>query len=160
MTLTLPGIVNSNYAGTSADFRNVKRSTNGSLRAEYFTVSIPGVTVITTIVGLVPFQKGFRFHTAASFISVADLDSGSSVTLDIGYTYYDSTLGTTVDDAWADSSTAPQAGGAITLVQTTETNVATWVAAADGWITATVNVQTTTTGNIYGQIVGSYDIGG
>lgn len=161
MTLTLPSIVPTTYAGTSADFRTAKVDRGGDLRAEYFTVSVPGTTVTTTIIGLVPFQKNFRFHLGASIISTADLDSGSSVTVDIGYTYYDSTLGTSSGAAFGSALTTAQTGGTFTLIKTTETNVVTWVAAADGWLTATIGGgNTTTTGNLYGQIVGSYDVGG
>lgn len=161
MALTLPTIVPAFYVGTKADFLTCKVDRSGALRAEYFTVSVPGTTAGTTIIGLAPFQKGFRFHTAASVVSVADLDSSTNVTVDLGYTYYDSTLGTSSGAAFASAVTTAQTGGKISFIESTETNVVTWVAAAAGWLTATLGASaTTTTGNFYGQIVGSYDIGG
>lgn len=161
MTLTLPSIVPANYVGTAKDFLACKVDRSGALRSEYFTVSVPGTTAGTTVIGLVPFQKGFRLHLEASIFSVADLDTSTNVTIDLGYTYYDSTLGTSSGAAFCSAGTTPQAGGKFTLIQTTESNVVTWVAATYGWITATLGASaTTTTGNIYGQVVGSYDIGG
>lgn len=160
MTLTLPTIVPTKYAATALDFNLVKEDRSGAVRSNIFTVSIPATTVITTIVGLVPFHKGAHLSIAGSSIGIADLDTSTNVTFDLGYTYYDSTLGTSSGAALASASTAAQAGSsAITLI-TTEA-MKNYVTTASGWFTLTLSGgSTTTTGNVYGDLLISYDVGG
>lgn len=160
MTLTLPTIYPANFLGDATDFLQCKVDRSGAVRVQEFKVSVPAATAITTIIGLIPFQKGFRFHQQASFIAAAPIDTGTTITVDLGYVYYDSTLGTTVDNAWVNGATTFQSSGtsSLTMVQTPETNVGIWKAAAQGWLAITLDAgPTTTTGDIFGQIAFSYD---
>ncbi len=159
MTLTLPTYVSTKYTGTAADFRLCKVDRSGALRSEPFITNITAAAASDVLVGLVPFQKGARFVARASNIAVSDLDTDSDLTLDFGYTYYDSTLGTSDPDAFATQVTTGQAGGAVTLDELNATTLTSWVAAADGWITMTVGVGgiSYTTGVVRGEIVLCYD---
>lgn len=160
MTLTLPTVYAAGYSGDYTDFLKPKMDRSGAVRVQEFKVSVPAASATNVLVGLVPFNKGFRFHQQQSFIANAVLDTGATITIDIGYTYYDSTLGTTVANAWVAASTAWQnsATTSLTLLQVPETNVGIWKAVADGWLTLTIHAgPTTTTGDVFGQISGSYD---
>lgn len=158
MTLTLPSIVSSAYVGTKADFRTAKVDRSGANRTEYFTATIPAITVITTVIGLVPVQKGARFCHGASQFYVDDLDSSTNVTFDLGYTYYDSAVGTSDDNAIASALTTAQTGGLITFDEPLGMD---HVFLGDAWITMTITGGSTTTqGVIKGQVVIAYDTAG
>lgn len=152
MTLTLPTIYGGKYAGTSADFRNCKVDRSGAVRREYFSVSIPTGTATATYVGLVPFQKNARIALGSPYI--ADVGDGS-FTFDIGILYYDSTLGTSDDDAFASAMTTGQSGGLIVLDEHAWIDVLT---EADGWVVLKTGGSTTnSTGVIKGHASVSYD---
>jgi len=159
MTLTLPTYVSTKYVGTAADFRNVKVDRSGAVRSEPFITNITAAALSDVVVGLVPFQKGARILLNASNVAVTDLDTDSDLTLDFGYTYYDSTLGTSDPNAFATQVTTGQTGGAITFDEITATTATGFVAAADGWITMTIGVGGTsyTTGIVAGSIAMCYD---
>ena len=155
MTLTLPTYVSSKYAGTAADFRAVKRDASGAVRCEEFTTSITAAAASDVLVGLVPFQKGARL-AALPLVHVTDLDTDSDLTLDFGYTYYDSTLGTSDPDAIASQVTTGQAGGIVTM---DEHAIVNWIADADGWLTMTIGTggSSYTTGIVKGKVLMCYD---
>lgn len=158
MTTTLPSIVSTKYLGTVADFREAKVDRSGAVRLEYFTATIPAVTVITTVVGLVPVQAGARFVQGASCIYIGDLDTSTNVTFDIGYTYYDSADGTSDDNAIASALTTAQTGG---IVVFDEILGADHLFTGRAWITLTVTGgSTTTSGVVKGQIALVYDTAG
>lgn len=155
MTLTLPSIVNSNYVGTSADFKNTKVDRSGAMRREYFSVSIPTGTATGVYVGLVPFSKGARLALGSPYI--ANVGDGS-FTFDLGILYYDSTLGTSDDDAFASAMTTGQAGGLIVLDEHAWIDVLT---ETDGWIILKTGGSTTdNTGVIKGHASTTYDNAG
>ena len=152
MTLALPTVYNSNYAGTTADFRNVKCDRSGAVRREYFSVSIPTGTATGVYVGLVPFNKNAKLSLPQSYI--ANVGDGS-FTFDLGILYYDSTAGTNDDDAFASALTTGQAGGLITLDEHAWIDITT---EADGWIILKTGGSTTdNTGVIKGHALISYD---
>lgn len=155
MTLVLPTYVASGFAGTAADFRAVKRDASGAVRANRFTTSITAAAASDVLVGLVPFQKGARL-AGMPIIHVTDLDTDADLTLDFGFTYYDSTLGTSDANALVSQATTGQAGG---LVAPDEHAMIDWVAEADGWITMTIGVggSSYTTGVVKGIIPLAYD---
>lgn len=159
MTLTIPTYVSTKYAGTAADFRNCKVDRSGALRSEAFVTNITAAAASDVLVGLIPFQKGARLVPGATTISVSDLDTDSDLTLDFGYTYYDSTLGTSDPNAFATQVTTGQAGGVVTLDEAGASTSYGWVAEADGWITMTMGTGGTsyTTGVVAGDIVLCYD---
>lgn len=154
--MTTPSVVSSKYAGTDADFLKCKVDRSGALRTERFTASVASGTASDAVIGLVPFQKGFRFNYAST-IRVSDMDSDSDLTLDFGYVYDDNTTYTNDGNAFASQVTTGQAGGFITF------NAAEgleWVAEANGWIVMVVGVGGTASASaaeVEGQIVGSYD---
>lgn len=152
--MTLPSIVPVGYADTTNDFLHTKVDHSGAERASYGVVAIPSGTVVTTIVGLVPFNKGARL---ASTYVISDA-LGTSVTLDLGYVYSDNTNNTNKSNAFLAASTAAAAGGSL-IVNTVD--VATWTATGDGWIVAVVGGATTgSTGNLSFRIGNVYDTGG
>lgn len=149
-----PTIIPSNYVSATDAFTKapgVDRS--GALRLVQGSVSVPASTATDTIIGLVPFNAGARFQIGNSDIYVADLDSSTNVTLDIGWAYNDTTL-TDDLDAWVSASTAPQSGGFLTI---DETQGLSFVALGDGWLVAQNNAATTTTGAITFAVRVAYD---
>lgn len=159
MTLVLPTYVADGYDGTKDDFRNAKVDRSGAVRSQAFSTSITAAAASDILIGLVPFQKGMRVMLNASNVDVSDLDTDSDLTLDFGFTYYDSTAGTTNPDAFATQVTTGQAGGSITFDEIAETTVTSFVAEADGWITMTMGTGGTSysTGIVKGQFVMCYD---
>ncbi len=158
MTLILPTYVSTKYTGTAADFRNVKADRSGAVRNEPFITNITAAAASDVLVGLVPFNKGARI-AGIPHIAVTDLDTDADLTLDFGYTYYDSTLGTSDPNAFATQVTTGQAGGVVALDETAATSFTGFVAEADGWITMTVGTggSSYTTGIVSGNVSICYD---
>lgn len=153
--MTTPSILPVEYDGTSRDYLKVKDDRSGASRQYRGAVTVPSGTVATTIVGLVPFNKGAAFKINSSSIYVADIGAGTT-TISIGYVYDDNTNNTNNQTAWASASTAIQAGGFITM--TAGTAGISFVATANGWVCATINTATTdASGAITFQIDGVYD---
>ena len=159
MTLTLPTIYPAGYQGTATDFKACKADRSGALRMVEYVVAIPSGTT-TALVGLVPFNKGCRIHIIGSSVQAnTALDTGTSIAVSVGYTYYDSTLGTSSGTAFVSSATTWQSSAltALTLLNAPAT-VGQVKTTADGWITLTCSSGTTsTTGNVFGSFMISYD---
>lgn len=153
--MTLPTIYPTQYAGTTTDFLKVKSDRSGSARLYADSVTVASGTAATTIIGLVPFNKGARFHFDNSSVYVPDIGAGST-TISLGYVYSDNVTYTNNQTAWASAATAIQSGGFVTL--TAGASGLNFVAAADGWVVATINTAATDAeGAISFQIMGSYD---
>jgi hypothetical protein len=151
--MTSPSIVPTKYHGDYRDYLQTKVERDGCVRMQYSTVTVPTGTVITTIVGLVPFNKGFRL-SYGSKMYVENIGDGSS-TIDVGYVYKTGSTGTDDPDAFGSALTTSAAGGLITF---DEEEGLSWVAADDGWIAVTIGGSTTdNTGAITGQFLGLYD---
>lgn len=152
--MTTPSIYPTKYSGTYKDFLNTKVDRDGCNRTQYTTVTVPSGTTTSTVIGLVPFNKGFRFSQGSSQLYIANIGDGS-FTFDIGYVYDDNATYTNDPDAFASALTTGQAGGLITF---DEFAGLSWVAEANGWIAVTTGGSTTdASGAIQGQIVGCYD---
>jgi len=152
--MTTPAIVPINRSGTYRDYLQTKVDRSGAMRTEAFSVSVPSGTVVTTIVGLIPFNKGFRFSLGGTQLAVAAL--GTSVTIDVGYVYSDNTTYTNDTDAFASALTVAAAGGLIVFDETV--GLSAFTAEADGWVTVSIAGATTgSTGSIFGQIAAVYD---
>jgi hypothetical protein len=157
--MTLPTIYPTQYSGTGAntltnDFNKVKCDRSGAARINAGRVSVPSGTAFTTIVGLTPFNKGARFNIDSTSIYCGNFGAATT-TVDIGYVYDDNTTYTNDVDAWASASTAPQSGGFVTV---DEFAGLTFVAAADGWIVATINTANAdATANIDWNFIEAYD---
>lgn len=153
--MTTPAVVPTKYAGDDGDYLIAKIDRSGALRSETVSVTVPDASSVGTVVGLVPFRKGARFNYGASSIYAADLDTATSVTLNVGYVYDDNTTYTNDDDAFATLSTAAQAGGFVTFDEVAGFD---FDAEADGWIAVTIaGGATTTEGDIDAQIALTYD---
>jgi hypothetical protein len=152
--MTTPNIVPAQYQGNDNDYLNVKLDRSGAARIFAGTVSVPSGTVATSIVGLVPFNKGARFTIGDKSVYCGNFGAGTT-TVDVGYIYDDNTNFTNDVDAWASASTAPQSGGFVTV---DEIVGHTFVAAADGWIAVTINTaDADATANISFNFAGAYD---
>lgn len=151
--MTTPSILPTNFDGTSKDYLKTKSDKSGAVRGQYTTVSVPTGTVITTIVGLVPFNKGFRF-SYSSTLYVENIGD-TSLTLDIGYVYKTGSSATDDPNAFASALTTGQSGGFVTFDEPVGLG---WVAEDDGWIAVTTAGSTTdNTGVIKGMVIGEYD---
>lgn len=154
--MTTPTILPTGFDGTSKDYLHAKVERDGCLRTQYNTVTIPATTATDTVIGLVPFQKGFRLNVGATALAVADLDTSTNVTLNVGYVYKTGSSSTDNVDAFASLVTTAQAGGYITFDE--PTTGLPWVAEDDGWIVCQIEGgATTTSGAFYGQVGGCYD---
>lgn len=160
MTLTLPTLYPAGYAGDTTDFLKTKMDRSGANRTQRFKVSIPSGTVTGTLIGLVPFNKGMELNILGTYIAAnTALDTGTTIVVSVGYTYYDSTLGTSLGTAFVSSATTWQSSAltALTLLNGPE-SVGQWRSAADGWLTLTMTTgPTTTTGDVFGAITMCYD---
>ncbi len=155
--MTLPTIYPSGYNGTSSDFSKVKADRSGALRSSVFTVTVPTSTATSTVIGFVPVRKGARLHLPACRISIDDLDSGTTITSEIGIVYDDATNNTSVPDKYvADGATTGQSAGAFTLLTTNAAD--SYVVTGDGWLALTLTAgPTTTLGTIHGVAAITYD---
>ncbi len=153
--MTTPAIVPSNYQKTATDYLNVKCDREGAARIYAGTVTVPSGTASTTIIGLIPFNKGARFHLDGQSVYTPDIGAAST-TISLGYVYDDNVTYTNNQTAWANAATNIQSGGFVAL--TAGATGLQFVAAANGWLCATINTAATdTNGDISFQILGSYD---
>lgn len=152
--MTTPTILPTQYDGTSRDYLKVKDDRSGASRPYGGSVSVPNLTAATTIVGLVPFNKGARFQINSNSVACGNFGAGST-TVDLGYVYDDNVTYTNNVDAWASAATAPQAGGFITV---DEVDGISFVAEANGWIAVTINTTAAdATAPITWNFTGGYD---
>lgn len=131
--MTTPSIVPTQFAGTDKDYYEAPGPRDGRVQLVAGAVSVPSGTAATTVVGLIPFQKGASFH-APNFY-VGDLTDNSG-TLDFGIVYDNNTDNTNDVDLFASLSTAGRAGGYVTLDEVAWMN---YVTTANGWIAVTLN---------------------
>lgn len=152
--MTLPSIVPTGRKGDYRDFLQTKCNRDGDPRVQGFTTTIPASTVVTTIAGFVPFNKGARLVYSGSQVATSGL--GASVTVDLGYVYFDNVTYTNDPDAFG-SAVAAASAGAVNFDEPV-TGIS-WVAEADGWIVATISGATTTATpqTLIGQIELAYD---
>lgn len=152
--MTLPTIVPVEYDGSTNDFLKTKSDKSGAARTYGVSVSVPSGTTTTTIVGLIPFNKGLRIDEKS--IGAFSGALGTSVTVSIGVVYNDNTNNTNNATLYASALTAAAAGGELVMVASAAN--LSYVTTADGWLVATIGGATTgSTGAITLQCVGSYD---
>lgn len=155
--MALPTIVPTGFAGDYTDFLKVKCDHSGAARRSSGSVSIPAATAAATIIGLFPFNSGFSFADLSGYnIYVADIDTGTTVTLSVGVAYQDVTQGTDALTLVTSASTVGQTGGYIPPGALT-----TWqdyVTTGNGWVVVSVTAgPTTTTGSVTFNVLGVYD---
>lgn len=152
--MTTPTILPTQYQGNRTDFLNLKLDRSGAARIHAGAVTIPTGTVAGSTVGLVPFRKGARFLIHSSSVYVNAIGAGTT-TATLGFVYDDNVTFTNNLTAWASGSTAPQAGGFVTVNQPAGLS---FVAAADGWIVfQTLTATTNNTADIVFEFAGAYD---
>lgn len=152
--MTAPNLYPAKYTGTSTDYLLCKADRGGPQRMEAVTASVTATSTTNTIVGLVPFRKGAMFDYSST-IYVADLDTGTTITWNIGYIYDDNVTYTNDQDAFASALTTGQAAGFVTFDEPTGM---TWRSEGDGWIAMTLaSGPSTTAGNVTAQITLVYD---
>jgi len=154
--MVLPTIVPTGFQGNYTDFFQAKVERDGSVRRAQGAVTVPAGTTSGTVIGLLPFTSGFSFAGLGGYnLYTADLDTASSVTLNFGIAYQDTSAGTDNLDAIASASTAPQAGG---FVAPDEIDYLTVVSTGNGWVTVQTGGATTgTAGDVTFNIPFAYD---
>lgn len=153
--MTTPTVVPSGFAGDSTDYLKVKRDPSGAARLVTGSVTIPDATAAGAFVGLVPFQKGARFHLDDKSIHVTDIDSGTDSTVNVGVIYEDDSTYTNDPDAFASASTAGQAGGFVSI---DETEGLTFEAEGNGWLVLENEANITEAeGTVTFSVIVSYD---
>lgn len=140
--MTTPAIVPVGFSGNSTDYLRAKVDRSGSAFTNRGAVTVPVGTVATTIVGLVPFQRGMNLQLPNNVVVGA---LGAGVTMSIGVIYDDNVANTNNQTLWASASTAAAAGGSIALIDSAVTKQ--FVTTGDGWIAATIGGATTGTAN-------------
>lgn len=152
--MTTPAITPIQYNRDYRDYLKVKSDKAGAVRNYVGTVTVPTGTVATTIVGLIPFNKGARFHMDSFSVHVGATGAGTT-TASLGVIYEDNVTFANNQTLWASASTAPQAGGFITPAGAAGLQ---FVAQANGWVAVTFNTATTNnTADITFNVVGDYD---
>ena len=156
MALTLPTIAPVGYALDYSDFLKTKSGKDGRTTIITGTVTVPSGTVSGTLIGLFPFNKGFKLASQASIVAVTAM--GASVTLALGYQYYDSATGSSNTAIYAAASSTAAAGGVIPMQVTAGLILD---AAGDGWVTALTGGATTSgSSTITYNMLFNYDISG
>lgn len=152
---TYPSSVPTGYAGDYTDFLKVKRDTFGALRNQYTSIAVADSASAGTSYGLIPFQKGFRISYGSKFYS-PDLDTGSTVTWDLGYLYEDTAVSGAASDA--DAFASLLSGQAAAVLAFDEVAGMSFQATGNGWVTATLAAgPVTTAGTIEATIDFTYD---
>ena len=155
--MAAPAVIPSKYTDSPTAIRTAPSGQSDVPRLIRNTVTVPDSSSVGTVIGLIPFQKGFSMDMSAT-LAVADLDTGSSTTIDWGFTYIDVDTVANINDpnAFASGATTPQAGG---ILRPTATEGSTFVSAAKGWVTVTIaGGVTTTAGDITINTMGAYGI--
>jgi len=151
----LPHAVPSKYAGTVSDFLKAPGIKDGSLFQRYESVAVADNSSVGTRLGLIPFTKGFSLAQGATQLHVTDLDTGATVTLNVGYTYYDSAVAGEASDP--DAFASLLSGQTAALLSLDEHAGLGWTAKGDGWLTVSIaGAAVTTAGTLKGQIAGTY----
>lgn len=141
---TYPTNVPTGYAGDYTDFLKVKRDTFGALRSQYTSIAVADNATAGTSYGLVPFQKGFRISYGSKFYT-PDLDTASNVTWNIGYKYEDTTSAGAGAASDLDAFASAVSGQTAAVLAFDENEGMSFVAAGNGWVTATLAAGPVTT---------------
>lgn len=158
MAAIFPKILPTGYAGDYTDFLRTKKDTSGALRIITGMVNVTSGTTIGTIIGLAPFNKGAKLVTGGSQIYTPQLDTGTGLTMSVGYYYTDSSsaganaASNTSAYSSSDSHSQLAAGGLLVLGNTTAgsslagTNTAQTVdLQGDGWFVVQTGTGSTAT---------------
>ena len=143
MSLTLPSIVPTGYAGDYSDFFRTKADKSGAVREITGAVVIPTTIAAGTLVGLFPFNASFKLGYGTVLNAGA---MGTGVTGSLGIQYYNSTTGTSNTACYLSAVTATALGGFINLSgQGAQVTGMTLDTLGDGWVVFVVGTTSTTT---------------
>jgi len=138
--MTAPTIF-SDVAGTAVNTFVAKKEPQGVL-VQKAIAAIPASTVTGTNVGMIRFEKGFSLTSLA--IVSDDLDTGVTVTMDVGF-LLDGTTGED-DNAFLAALNIPQDAGSRTWpIDDGLLTGLSFTATGDGYISVTITGATTTT---------------
>lgn len=128
----------------------------GSVTQEKATVTVAAGTTTTDTIYMHRFQKGFALYGFQ--LASDDLDTGTTLTLAVGYEYDSSSL-TSDDNAFLTNSDIAQDAGSIVYPTADGLLTATtFTAEGDGYITITPSAGTTiSSGDIVMRTLFSYD---
>lgn len=145
------------FSNTAGNAYQAKHKAQGLL-AERAVATIPAATGTGVNVGMIRFQKGF--HLLEFDIKTDDLDTGTNVTLNVGYIYDDNVTFTNVPAAFLSASTIAQTG--TSTVWPVAAGLLTGIgftAEAPGYIVVqTAGGATTTSGDVSLRAQFTYDI--
>lgn len=146
------------YVPLDVDLLNVKNEPQGNLSARA-VVGVTGTVGSSTVIGLIPFQKGFTLNTLN--LEAVALSSGTTIVVDVGYVYDDNVTYLNDTAYFANNIDLFATGGSDFKYpsSTGSLNVARpFRAEAPGWVTITTgSAVTTTTGTVYGYGTLTYD---
>lgn len=136
----------------------VAKSEPQGVIAQKFTVTLPAGLAAGTNIGLIRFQRGFT--PVAMAVVATDMDTATTLVLDIGYMYDSASTGTDDTDAFVNDSTIGQSAGS--LVWPTAGGLltgTTFTAAGDGYLSLTTageNIEVA--GTITGTVLFTYNV--
>lgn len=159
MAAVFPTIYPTGYKGDATDFQRTKVDRSGAMRMVQGTVT-PAISTAATIIGLMPFNKGFSLGYGSS-VFIPQLDSTNAGTVSMGYYYSDSAglVAASSSNAFVSASTLVSASGGGAITPNLSAGE-TFNAAGDGWIALWTSAATTTAAAINFNLAGSYDDGG
>jgi hypothetical protein len=174
MVNTLPRLVPSGYALDYTDFLRTKVDREGTPRLITGTVSVTSATSIGSYIGLAPFNKGAKLMVGASQIYTPILDTGTGLTMSVGYLYNDSSSAganaASNSSAYSSSDSRGQTGGYISLTNSTAGSTGatllglTGTLQGDGWFVIQTGTGSTPTNqaaaSISFQLAVAYDPSG
>lgn len=144
------------FSDVAANAYQAKVDRSGAVRTQKATVTVPASTASGTNIGVIRFQKGWNL--AGFQVVSTDLDTGTSVTLDVGYLYDDSTTYTEDPNAFLSAADIAQDAGSRVWPIADGLTPAGFVAEADGYLSITTGGgSTTTAGTITVNAIFSYD---
>ena len=137
MAIQFPNYAPAGYALDYTDFLKTKAAKDGATRIITGSVTVAAGATVGQIIGLFPFNKGFKLAYGSSFVFGA---FGASVTLALGWYYNDTATGSSNTAGYLAASSTAAAGG--TVVPNVLAGQ-TFSAAGDGWVVALVGGATT-----------------
>lgn len=130
------------FSDVAAQAYQAKVERNGDVVAQKAIATIPASTAAGTNIGMIRFQKGFTL-TALAIVS-ADLDTGTTVVLDVGY-LYDDTTGEDDNAFFNDIDIAQDAGSVVWPIADGLLTGVSFTATGAGYLSITTRSGSTTT---------------
>lgn len=153
--MTQPNVVPAKWQNTYKDYLQTKVDRGGCSMAQTSVVSVASGTANGQIIGLMPFNRGFRPEVGS--ISIQTDALGAGATFSLGVIYADNVTYTNNQTLFGTGYAAATAGSVSPDNQATSVG-RDYVAPADGWLVATMSgTVPAATGNITSQVPFVYD---